>query len=132
MDGVPSLSLRTLLCLATVVPLAGCVTLEEIARQSGADPVTWELPATDALACHAPAAANHAHAPGDSAWIGHLEQDLVAALGPPTFRLGKPQFVAGGDDYVIDVYAEPQAARAGCIDAYRRNPCGVITAYECR
>jgi hypothetical protein len=115
-----------------MLPLTGCVSLEEIALQSGADPVTWEIPSRDPLACHVPPPSDHTHPPGDRGWIGHSEKELVAALGPPAFRLGKPMHVSDGPAYVINVYADPQPTRAGCIDAYSRNPCGVVTGYNCR
>ena len=110
--------------------LAGCVNLEELALQSGVDPVTWEMPPRT-RGCHVPPAADHVHPPGDRFWVGHREEELLVALGPPTFRLGKPSHV-GGEKYVIDVYAEPESTTPGCIDSYKRNPCGAITAYECR
>ncbi|MDX1592651.1 MAG: hypothetical protein R3298_00280 [Gammaproteobacteria bacterium] len=112
--------------------LASCITLEEIAIQSGADPVTWALRQSDDLACHVPEPAGHVHPPGDPAWVGHGHSELVAALGPPAFQIGKPNHVSDGPDYLVAVYADSGKTRSGCIDAYTRNPCGVITMYHCR
>ena len=83
-------------------------------------------------ACVTPTPSDHGHAPGESAWVGHSEQDLAKALGPPSFSLGRPHMITVGSDYEIDVYAVPEPAREGCIDAYRHNLCGVITAVFCR
>ena len=74
---------------------------------------------------------DHVHTPGDPAWIGHTEQDLVRGLGEPSFELTNPIGVTG-TAYEIDVYTEPQPSSPGCVDAYKHNPCGVITAYFCR
>ena len=82
--------------------------------------------------CLDPTVSDHAHPPGDPAWVGHTEKDLMAGLGSPSFRLGRPMMVTLGPDYEIDVYAAPAPARDGCADAYRLNACGVVTAVFCR
>lgn len=82
--------------------------------------------------CTIPVAAGQSYAPGDPRWVGQTMQTLHSALGGPSFSLGKPYRMIGGPDYRIDVYTAPQPASAGCVDAYKLNECGVITAYFCR
>jgi len=132
MDGVPRrithVVFRLLLCLALLPPAAGTSpawAANEPDADSGLVTVTAE-------GCVLPAAAGHAHAPGDPAWVGHTEQELSEALGPPSFSLGKPMFVDDGRTYEIDVYTAPQPSSPGCIDAYVHNPCGEIYGYYCR
>ena len=91
------------------------------------------LASTSALGdCMIQVADGHSYMPGDPNWVGHTEQELHAALGAPSFMLGKPYHMAGGPDYLIDVYTAPQPASPGCVDAYKINTCGVITGYFCR
>ena len=82
--------------------------------------------------CVAKPPSDHVHAPGDPAWVGHTEDDLVRGLGEPSFTLSKPIGVTAGPDYEIDVYTVPQPSSPGCVDAYRHNQCGVITEIFCR
>jgi hypothetical protein len=82
--------------------------------------------------CSMKVADSHSYTAGDTQWVGHTLQELHAALGEPSFSLGKPYHMVGGPDYRIDVYTAPQPASAGCIDAYKLNECGVITDYFCR
>ncbi len=112
MDGVPIRFVRLLGFVACAIAL-----------QAGA---------ASSSDCGVPVTTLHAHGPGDGGWVGHTEQELHASLGAPSFSLGKPYRMVGGPDYEIDVYTEPQPATAGCIDAYKHDTCGVITAYYCR
>jgi hypothetical protein len=76
-------------------------------------------------------ASDHEHPPGDPAWIGHHQQDLVSVLGSASFSLGKTYWESGGPVYEIDVYTSPQPVSMGCVDAYKRNICGEILDYFC-
>jgi hypothetical protein len=133
MDGVPRHIAHavgcTLLCVVLLALTAGKPAAGEASTLTDADPALVTV-ATEG--CVLPAAAGHAHAPGDPAWIGHTEQELAEALGPPSFSLGKPMFVDDGRTYEIDVYTSPQPSSPGCIDAYVHNPCGAIYGYYCR